>query len=137
MQKNFNGSRKEHVKKVAATFAALIMVLTAMSTMVTFFAAPVGAEEVITANVWTTDEFGAPKDDFSPGEVVYIHGKGFLGDTDVSITLTRPPDEDFPDGITDTAPGGRFPPSLPHTDGDGNFEGNRTGMRYGCCHERD
>ena len=77
MQKNFNGSRKEHVKKFAATFAALIMVLTTMSAMMIFFATPVGAVGPETS-IWVTDIDGNPKNDFAPGAIVYIHGSGFI-----------------------------------------------------------
>jgi uncharacterized repeat protein (TIGR01451 family) len=42
------------------------------------------------ATIWTTDIDGNPKTDFTPGEIVYIHGSGFLGNHNVNIDITRP-----------------------------------------------
>jgi len=42
------------------------------------------------AELYTTDIDNNPKDDYSPGEIVYIHGNGFTSDTNVLIGVTRP-----------------------------------------------
>jgi len=106
MQKNFNGSRKNHVKKIAATFAAFIMVLTTMSAMVTFFAAPVGADGP-DPSIWTTDIEGNPKYDFAPGDIVYIHGEEFLAEHNVDVDVTRP-DTAVESGSTTSEADGTF-----------------------------
>jgi len=48
-----------------------------------------------TATIWTTDIFGNPKADFSPEEIVYIHGSNFLANKNVNVSVSRP------DGIDD------------------------------------
>ncbi|MEM0493018.1 MAG: GEVED domain-containing protein [Candidatus Thermoplasmatota archaeon] len=98
--------------KYKASFVALMMLLTTMSTMITFFVTPVKAEG---AQLWTTDEYETPKNDFSPGDIVYIHGIGFDPGSTVSISIERP------DGWVDNAPGGRFPDTLPLVENDGSF----------------
>ena len=87
MQKHI---RNDNRKKINASFVAIIMLLSTITTMAVFIATPVVAEEAITANVWTTDEFGAPKEDFGPGELVYIHGDGFTPGFTINISMTRP-----------------------------------------------
>jgi len=53
------------------------------------------ASEVLPA-IWTADPNGENKTDFSPEEMVYIEGEGFLADTLVTISVTRP------NGVVDT-----------------------------------
>jgi hypothetical protein len=59
------------------------------------FIKPTTASEVSPA-IWTADPNGEPKTDFSPEETVYVSGEGFLADTNVNISVTRP------DGVVDT-----------------------------------
>jgi len=87
-------NRKSYRKKIDASFVTIIMLLSTMTAMVAFLAAPVVAEEApadpIEARVWTTDEFGNPQDDFPPDSDVYIHGEGFDFTSAITITITRP-----------------------------------------------
>jgi len=57
--------------------------------------------------IWTTDIDGNLKSDFAPGEIVYIHGSGFLTNHNVDIDITRP-DSSVDSGSTMTDSTGRF-----------------------------
>jgi hypothetical protein len=109
-ENNINIGRKKIRNKFTATFVATILLLT---TFTVLFA--VAAQTQENAQIWTTDEFGNPKNDFAPGEIVYIHGSDFSPDETVNINITRP------DGVVETAPGGRFPGYLPTVQPDGTF----------------
>ncbi len=50
----------------------------------------ISSDGVDESNIWTTDKDGIPKYDFAPGDIVYIHGTGFLSWRDVDIDITRP-----------------------------------------------
>ena len=114
MRKYFMKNKEE--KKVTATFVATIMVLTVFSAMI-LTAAPVGAG---TTSIWTTDEFGNPVNDFTPGSLVYIQGSGFSSDVDVELNITRP--DGWLEEAPDSVPIDRFPSDvLPHTDTNGDF----------------
>jgi uncharacterized protein YegL len=89
------------------------MIVVSMSTAI-FFVTSIGADPINTS-IWTTDVYGNPQNNYSPGEIVYIHGTGFTIGDNVDISITRP------DGSVDVAPGGRFPESLPVVDGNSNF----------------
>ena len=72
--------------------AALILLLILTSSM---FSSARNLERISTINefsatIWTTDVFGNPKIVFSPDEIVYIHGKGFLGNFIVDVDITKP-----------------------------------------------
>jgi len=67
------------------------------------------------ATLSTTDEFGTPVYDFDPGSIVYIHGSSFTPGNTIQISITRP------DGVVETAPGYRFPSTLPTVKEDGTF----------------
>jgi hypothetical protein len=59
-----------------------------------------GQEE--NAYIWTTDTNGEDKTDFSPEEIVYIHGTDFSPLSNVSITITIPDGSSFTDSnVTD------------------------------------
>ncbi|UCB58001.1 MAG: hypothetical protein JSV67_05170, partial [Thermoplasmatales archaeon] len=64
-------------------------------------------ELIRSATICTTDINGNPKTDFKPGEIVYIHGSGFLGNHNVNIDITRP-DNSVDSGFTTTDSGGNF-----------------------------
>ena len=56
---------------------SLLMIITAVSSlamMITNEQNNNSFGDSFAASIWTTDEYGNPKDDFSPGENVYIHG---------------------------------------------------------------
>lgn len=111
---NYNLKRNSNnIKKFGAGFLALLMILVSMSTIM-FFVASISADAPNTS-IWTTDVDGNPQDNFSPGDIVYIHGTGFTIGDNVEISITRP------DGSVDVAPGGRFPESLPVVDENTNF----------------
>ena len=40
--------------------------------------------------VWTTDAEGNIKNDFQPGDTVYVHGTGFNPNSQITISITRP-----------------------------------------------
>lgn len=108
--------RNTKFKKFEAGLIAVIMILISMSTIVVVMS-PIGTGDPNpTPYIWTTDEFGNPKYDFSPGEIVYIHGAEFTIGNTVDISITRP------DGEVDMAPGGRFPEYLPVVDENSNFD---------------
>ncbi len=64
--------------------------------------------------IWTEDQYGYPKTDFSPGETVYISGSDFNPDSVINIQITRP------DGV-DVCPVVDRCGELPTTDGFGSF----------------
>ena len=39
------------------------------------------AEAFDSTSIWTTDEYGNPRNVFYPGEFVYVHGEGFLSNS--------------------------------------------------------
>ncbi|MCK4996263.1 MAG: hypothetical protein KAR55_05175, partial [Thermoplasmatales archaeon] len=119
MQKyDINVGKKEYRKKFTSTFVATILLLTTFTTLF-LVAAPIAGEEV--ANIWTTDEFGIPKSDFYPEELVYIQGSGFYADTDITLNITRP--DGWLEEAPDSVPEDRFLSDvLPHTDTNGAFE---------------
>nr|AQS33392.1 hypothetical protein [uncultured archaeon] len=45
---------------------------------------------VSAAQMITTDITGTPKDDFSPNELVFIHGSEFISNKIISVSITRP-----------------------------------------------
>jgi hypothetical protein len=143
MQKNnIKIGRKENRNKFYATFLAMVLVLTTVATT-SLVASSVdeGTESIVTTNsnsdlessaptipsaplstatIWTTDEYGNPKFDFAPGDLVYIQGTGFNTDTDVELNITRP--DGWLEEAPDSVPVDRFPSDvLPHTDSNGDF----------------
>ena len=69
-----------------------------------------------TSTLWTTDIYGNLKNDFKPGDIVYIHGSSFIPESQVELNITRP------DNIVEIAPGGRFISDLlPFTNQNGDF----------------
>ena len=52
------------------------------------FVIPTNAEPL--TSIWTADEYGALKTDFSPEQIVYIHGSNFLTNNNVDVSVTRP-----------------------------------------------
>jgi len=59
----------------------IILLVTILLSVSICYAAPV---------LWTTDAYGNPKLDFSPGSIVYIHGTGFDANVLIDIDITRP-----------------------------------------------
>jgi uncharacterized protein YegL len=112
MNHNLKGN-SNNIRKFGAGFLAMLMIMVSMSTMI-FFVTSIKADDPNTS-IWTTDVNGNPQNNFSPGDIVYIHGTGFTIGNNVDISINRP------DGSVDVAPGGRFPESLPVVDENTNF----------------
>ena len=59
------------------------------------------------ASIWTTDIDGNLKIDFSPEEIVYVHGSGFANIAFITVDITRP-DSVIDHGVTITDSSGNF-----------------------------
>ena len=86
-------NRKDNIKKLNASFVTIIMLLSTMTAMTVFFAAPAVSEDTIETSLWTTDINGNIVTDFAPGEIVYINGEGFTPGATINISMTRPDGE--------------------------------------------
>jgi len=84
---------------------SLIFLFLILSFSFIAFFYPVFAEGI--ASIWTTDEAGNLKTDFSPESTVYIRGENFLPNNSIQVNVTRP------DAVIDTG--------LSSTDLAGNF----------------
>jgi len=69
-------------------FYSLIIKTSVIFLIISLILSSVLANE--SATIWTTDSDGNPQTDFSPEEIVYIHGEGFLEEYDIDIDVTRP-----------------------------------------------
>ena len=77
---DIKNSRNKNIKKISATFVAIIMMLTVFSAMTL----TVTSEDAFEPFIWTD------KDDYSPDETVVISGSGLIGDTLYDIPVIRP-----------------------------------------------
>jgi cysteine-rich repeat protein len=71
------------------------------------------------ALVWTTDTQGNIKNDFEPGEIVYMHGTGFNPESQIDITITRP--DQTPETCNALSCNSRFLDGLQTSDPEGDF----------------
>jgi uncharacterized repeat protein (TIGR01451 family) len=88
---------KSYGRILSVSIIALLMVMAAIAPLLHFTTSSSGrilsvmsTEAGYSASIWTTDEYGNPKTDFAPGDIVYIHGTGFLSWCNVDIDITRP-----------------------------------------------
>ena len=88
---------KSYGRILSVSMIALLMVMAAITPLLHFTTPSSGrilsvmpTEAGYSASIWTTDEYGNPKTDFAPGDIVYIHGTGFLSWRNVDIDITRP-----------------------------------------------
>ena len=88
-------------KKLKSSYLILSRFLTILSIMLMTFSS-VSYAVLTNPEIWTTDEFGTLKDDFEPGDIVYIQGQGFSAATPLTqINITRPT---LPDPTVDSCP---------------------------------
>jgi hypothetical protein len=87
-QNNFLKNKNSSTKVVSLGIAVL-MLLTALPIFVTQISST-SVPPLTRADVWTTDGYGNQKTVFSPGDIVYIRGTGFLINRIIRMEITRP-----------------------------------------------
>lgn len=97
---------KKFCKKKNTRILTVILIMILIISIVPFFVSSVAADN-ISPNIWTTDEYGIPKNDFEPESIVYVNGEGFEFDATVTIDITRP-DGEVDSGTIITNSNGEF-----------------------------
>jgi uncharacterized repeat protein (TIGR01451 family) len=93
--KNDAGEYKNKKITLITIIISLIMIISSISSMATVIDSNESyvyhnINSTFLTSIWTTDAYGNPKNDFSPGDLVYVHGIGFIENHNVDVSIIRP-----------------------------------------------